>query len=181
MESNYDGLQQSWPRIRKLQARLLRACNGILGSWIFKEVKRHLSQPEMQPRNKSLCWKIFIKRAWGMRNFSSATVWINICLFWWSWMLTVLSAPLTLLFILFYFLVFRDMAHSVMYTYQVQTLSRWGDSEPSPPLFHRLGTPYCGDGIIQRYVYVTHLQFHHYHQAEVHPNLNDDHMHAALY
>uniref|UniRef100_A0A8B9JH54 Pappalysin-1 n=1 Tax=Astyanax mexicanus TaxID=7994 RepID=A0A8B9JH54_ASTMX len=40
--------------------------------------------------------------------------------------------------------------HGVVYTYQVQTLSRWGESEPSPPLSHRLGVPYCGDGIIQR-------------------------------
>lgn len=78
------------------------------------------------------------------------------------------------------FLVFRDVVHGVMYTYQVQTISRWGDSEPSPPLFHRLGAPYCGDGIIQRCVYVTDLQFHHYHQA-LNPNINDDHMHAALY
>uniref|UniRef100_A0A8B9JHB2 Pappalysin-1 n=1 Tax=Astyanax mexicanus TaxID=7994 RepID=A0A8B9JHB2_ASTMX len=44
----------------------------------------------------------------------------------------------------------RDVKHGVVYTYQVQTLSRWGESEPSPPLSHRLGVPYCGDGIIQR-------------------------------
>lgn len=71
--------------------------------------------------------------------------------------------------------------HGVMYTYQVQTITRWGDSEPSPPLSHRLGAPYCGDGIVQRCVYATHLQFHHYHLAGVRPNLNDDHVHAALY
>ncbi|KAK2816134.1 hypothetical protein Q7C36_022405 [Tachysurus vachellii] len=43
----------------------------------------------------------------------------------------------------------RDVVYGVMYTYQVQTISRWGDSEPSPPLLHHLGAPYCGDGIIQ--------------------------------
>ncbi|XP_072548838.1 pregnancy-associated plasma protein A, pappalysin 1a [Salminus brasiliensis] len=44
----------------------------------------------------------------------------------------------------------RDVKPTVNYTYQVQTLSRWGESEPSPPLTHCLGRPYCGDGIIQR-------------------------------
>lgn len=86
--------------------------------------------------------------------------------------------------IFLYFLVFRDVVHDVMYTYEVQTVSRWGDSEPSPPLSHRLGESYCGDGIIQRCAYATQLQFqmtNHCHQAGVHPNLNDDHMHAALY
>ncbi|XP_066517075.1 pregnancy-associated plasma protein A, pappalysin 1a [Hoplias malabaricus] len=44
----------------------------------------------------------------------------------------------------------RDVENGVEYTYQVQTLSRFGESEPSPPLTHRLGAPYCGDGVIQR-------------------------------
>lgn len=70
------------------------------------------------------------------------------------------------------------MAHGVMYTYQVQTISRWGDSEPSPPLSHRLGAPYCGDGIIQRRVYETLSS---YPQAGLYPNLNDNRMHAASY
>uniref|UniRef100_A0A3Q3AYG8 Pappalysin-1 n=1 Tax=Kryptolebias marmoratus TaxID=37003 RepID=A0A3Q3AYG8_KRYMA len=42
-----------------------------------------------------------------------------------------------------------DVAPNVAYTYQVQTISSWGESEPSPPLVHELGAPYCGDGHIQ--------------------------------
>lgn len=44
----------------------------------------------------------------------------------------------------------RDVLPHVMYTYQVQTISGWSESEPSPPLEHELGAPYCGDGRIQR-------------------------------
>ncbi|KAM4533014.1 pregnancy-associated plasma protein A, pappalysin 1a isoform 1-T1 [Fundulus diaphanus] len=43
----------------------------------------------------------------------------------------------------------RDVALHVPYTYQIQTISSWGKSEPSPPLVHELGGPYCGDGRIQ--------------------------------
>ncbi|XP_026881426.2 pregnancy-associated plasma protein A, pappalysin 1a [Electrophorus electricus] len=44
----------------------------------------------------------------------------------------------------------RDVERGALYTYQVQTVSGRGESEPSPPLVHRLGVPYCGDGVIQR-------------------------------
>ncbi|TRZ01170.1 hypothetical protein DNTS_014509 [Danionella cerebrum] len=44
----------------------------------------------------------------------------------------------------------RDVKHGGMYTYQVQTISSLSESEPSPPFTHRLGAPYCGDGLIQR-------------------------------
>ncbi|XP_031133821.1 pregnancy-associated plasma protein A, pappalysin 1a isoform X2 [Sander lucioperca] len=43
----------------------------------------------------------------------------------------------------------RDVAPHVVYTYQVQTISSRSESEPSPPLVHDLGAPYCGDGRIQ--------------------------------
>uniref|UniRef100_A0A3Q1B8F0 Pappalysin-1 n=1 Tax=Amphiprion ocellaris TaxID=80972 RepID=A0A3Q1B8F0_AMPOC len=43
----------------------------------------------------------------------------------------------------------RDVVPHVVYTYQVQTISSRSDSEPSPPLVHELGAPYCGDGRIQ--------------------------------
>ncbi|XP_041955675.1 pregnancy-associated plasma protein A, pappalysin 1b [Alosa sapidissima] len=45
----------------------------------------------------------------------------------------------------------RDVESGVLYTYRVQTVSRGGESEPSPPLTHQLGNPYCGDGRIQRH------------------------------
>ena len=44
----------------------------------------------------------------------------------------------------------RDVLPHVAYTYQVQTISGRSESEPSPPLVHDLGAPYCGDGRIQR-------------------------------
>uniref|UniRef100_A0A8C7SCY6 Pregnancy-associated plasma protein A, pappalysin 1a n=1 Tax=Oncorhynchus mykiss TaxID=8022 RepID=A0A8C7SCY6_ONCMY len=44
----------------------------------------------------------------------------------------------------------RDVVPSSVYTYQVQTISARSESEPSPPLTHLLGAPYCGDGRIQR-------------------------------
>ncbi|XP_062340727.1 pappalysin-1-like [Osmerus eperlanus] len=44
----------------------------------------------------------------------------------------------------------RDVAPGGVYTYQVQTISSHNESEPSPPLIHQLGAPYCGDGHIQR-------------------------------
>uniref|UniRef100_A0A673WZ60 Pregnancy-associated plasma protein A, pappalysin 1a n=1 Tax=Salmo trutta TaxID=8032 RepID=A0A673WZ60_SALTR len=44
----------------------------------------------------------------------------------------------------------RDVVPSSVYTYQVQTISARSESEPSPPLTHQLGAPYCGDGRIQR-------------------------------
>ncbi|XP_012669767.1 pregnancy-associated plasma protein A, pappalysin 1a [Clupea harengus] len=44
----------------------------------------------------------------------------------------------------------RDVATGGVYTYQIQTISTWSESEPSPPFTHRLGAPYCGDGTIQR-------------------------------
>ncbi|CAG12416.1 unnamed protein product, partial [Tetraodon nigroviridis] len=43
----------------------------------------------------------------------------------------------------------RDVVLRVAYTYQVQTISGRRESEPSPPLIHELGAPYCGDGRIQ--------------------------------
>uniref|UniRef100_A0A671KJD7 Pappalysin-1 n=1 Tax=Sinocyclocheilus anshuiensis TaxID=1608454 RepID=A0A671KJD7_9TELE len=43
-----------------------------------------------------------------------------------------------------------DVEYGGVYTYQVQTISSRSVSEPSPPLTHRLGAPYCGDGLIQR-------------------------------
>ncbi|XP_062399782.1 pregnancy-associated plasma protein A, pappalysin 1b [Sardina pilchardus] len=46
----------------------------------------------------------------------------------------------------------RDVESGVSYTYRVQTVSRWGESESSPPLTHQLGNPYCGDGRIQRHI-----------------------------
>lgn len=45
----------------------------------------------------------------------------------------------------------RDVVPHVAYTYQVQTVSGHSESEPSPPLVHELGAPYCGDGRIQRW------------------------------
>ncbi|XP_076126259.1 pregnancy-associated plasma protein A, pappalysin 1b [Alosa pseudoharengus] len=45
----------------------------------------------------------------------------------------------------------RDVEAGVLYTYRVQTVSWGGESEPSPPLTHQLGNPYCGDGRIQRH------------------------------
>uniref|UniRef100_A0AAY4ATE2 Pappalysin-1 n=1 Tax=Denticeps clupeoides TaxID=299321 RepID=A0AAY4ATE2_9TELE len=44
----------------------------------------------------------------------------------------------------------RDVEQGRAYTYQVQTISTWSESEPSPPLTHKLRAPYCGDGRIQR-------------------------------
>uniref|UniRef100_A0A672PB06 Pappalysin-1-like n=1 Tax=Sinocyclocheilus grahami TaxID=75366 RepID=A0A672PB06_SINGR len=44
----------------------------------------------------------------------------------------------------------RDVEYGGVYTYQVQTISSRSVSEPSPPLTHHLGAPYCGDGLIQR-------------------------------
>lgn len=46
---------------------------------------------------------------------------------------------------------YRDVVPHVAYTYQVQTVSGRSESEPSPPLIHELGAPYCGDGRIQRW------------------------------
>ncbi|XP_028851708.1 pregnancy-associated plasma protein A, pappalysin 1b [Denticeps clupeoides] len=46
----------------------------------------------------------------------------------------------------------RDVEAGETYTYQVYTVSKRAKSEPSPPLTHRLGTPYCGDGQIQNYL-----------------------------
>lgn len=46
--------------------------------------------------------------------------------------------------------VCRDVVPGSVYTYQVQTISARSESEPSPPLTHQLGAPYCGDGRIQR-------------------------------
>nr|XP_015798245.2 pregnancy-associated plasma protein A, pappalysin 1a isoform X2 [Nothobranchius furzeri] len=43
----------------------------------------------------------------------------------------------------------REVAPRVTYTYQIQTLSSQSESEPSSPLVHELGAPYCGDGRIQ--------------------------------
>uniref|UniRef100_A0A672PB20 Pappalysin-1-like n=1 Tax=Sinocyclocheilus grahami TaxID=75366 RepID=A0A672PB20_SINGR len=45
----------------------------------------------------------------------------------------------------------RDVEYGGVYTYQVQTISSRSVSEPSPPLTHHLGAPYCGDGLIQRW------------------------------
>ncbi|MEQ2297588.1 hypothetical protein AMECASPLE_036149, partial [Ameca splendens] len=42
-----------------------------------------------------------------------------------------------------------DVVLHVLHTYQIQTISRWGKSEPSLPLVHELGGPFCGDGHIQ--------------------------------
>ncbi|XP_056603115.1 pregnancy-associated plasma protein A, pappalysin 1a isoform X2 [Triplophysa dalaica] len=44
----------------------------------------------------------------------------------------------------------RAVEYNGVYTYQIQTISSGSESEPSPPLTHRLGAPYCGDGLIQR-------------------------------
>uniref|UniRef100_A0A672P5T3 Pregnancy-associated plasma protein A, pappalysin 1a n=1 Tax=Sinocyclocheilus grahami TaxID=75366 RepID=A0A672P5T3_SINGR len=44
----------------------------------------------------------------------------------------------------------REVEYGGIYTYQVQTISSRSESESSPPLTHRLGAPYCGDGLIQR-------------------------------
>ncbi|XP_035248204.1 pappalysin-1-like [Anguilla anguilla] len=43
----------------------------------------------------------------------------------------------------------RDVVPGVEYTYQVVTVSRTAESEPSPALTHQLGAHYCGDGRIQ--------------------------------
>lgn len=51
---------------------------------------------------------------------------------------------------MYFILVRRDVVPHVAYTYQVQTVSSYSESEPSPPLVHQLGAPYCGDGRIQR-------------------------------
>lgn len=50
---------------------------------------------------------------------------------------------------------YRDVVPHVAYTYQVQTVSGRSESEPSPPLVHELGAPYCGDGCIQRWEETT--------------------------
>ncbi|KAJ8408732.1 hypothetical protein AAFF_G00253670 [Aldrovandia affinis] len=42
-----------------------------------------------------------------------------------------------------------DVVPGGVYTYQVLTVSRKAESEPSPALTHELGAPYCGDGRIQ--------------------------------
>ncbi|XP_017546484.2 pregnancy-associated plasma protein A, pappalysin 1b isoform X2 [Pygocentrus nattereri] len=46
----------------------------------------------------------------------------------------------------------RDVEPGETYTYHVLTVSRTAESEPSPPLIHQLGSPYCGDGLIQKYL-----------------------------
>lgn len=47
----------------------------------------------------------------------------------------------------------RDLKPDETYTYHVLTVSRRAESEQSPPLSHQLGSPYCGDGLIQKSVY----------------------------
>lgn len=54
------------------------------------------------------------------------------------------------------FCIFRDVLYDGVYTYQIQTISSRSESEPSPPLMHHLGAPYCGDGLIQRCVSILH-------------------------
>ncbi|KAI7812733.1 pregnancy-associated plasma protein A, pappalysin 1b isoform X1 [Triplophysa rosa] len=46
----------------------------------------------------------------------------------------------------------RDVKPDETYTYHILTVSRQAESEPSPPLSHQLGSPYCGDGLIQKYL-----------------------------
>ncbi|XP_028980532.2 pregnancy-associated plasma protein A, pappalysin 1b [Esox lucius] len=46
----------------------------------------------------------------------------------------------------------RDVEPGQTYTYQVFTVSERAESEPSPPLTHQLGLPYCGDGSIQKHL-----------------------------
>ncbi|KAL0978972.1 hypothetical protein UPYG_G00178710 [Umbra pygmaea] len=46
----------------------------------------------------------------------------------------------------------RDVEPGETYTYQVLTVSGSEESEPSPPLIHQMGLPYCGDGSIQKYL-----------------------------
>ncbi|XP_062873923.1 pregnancy-associated plasma protein A, pappalysin 1b [Trichomycterus rosablanca] len=46
----------------------------------------------------------------------------------------------------------RDIQPGETYTYQVLTVSMTAESEASPPLVHQLGSPYCGDGLIQQYL-----------------------------
>ncbi|XP_042612734.1 pappalysin-1-like isoform X1 [Cyprinus carpio] len=46
----------------------------------------------------------------------------------------------------------RDIKPDETYTYHVLTVSRTAESEPSPPLSHQLGSPYCGDGLVQKYL-----------------------------
>ncbi|XP_076854279.1 pregnancy-associated plasma protein A, pappalysin 1b [Brachyhypopomus gauderio] len=46
----------------------------------------------------------------------------------------------------------RDVESGEIYTYHVLTVSKTAESEPSPPLVHQLGSPYCGDGHVQKYL-----------------------------
>uniref|UniRef100_A0A8B9H560 Pregnancy-associated plasma protein A, pappalysin 1b n=1 Tax=Astyanax mexicanus TaxID=7994 RepID=A0A8B9H560_ASTMX len=46
----------------------------------------------------------------------------------------------------------RNVKPGETYTYHVLTVSRTAESEPSPPLIHQLGSPYCGDGLVQKYL-----------------------------
>uniref|UniRef100_A0A4W4HRZ7 Sushi domain-containing protein n=1 Tax=Electrophorus electricus TaxID=8005 RepID=A0A4W4HRZ7_ELEEL len=46
----------------------------------------------------------------------------------------------------------RDVKSGETYTYHVLTVSKTTESEPSPPLIHQLGSAYCGDGLIQKYL-----------------------------
>ncbi|XP_023666885.1 pappalysin-1-like isoform X2 [Paramormyrops kingsleyae] len=46
----------------------------------------------------------------------------------------------------------RDVKAGTVYTYRVLTFSREMESVPSPELTHELGAPYCGDGVIQRFL-----------------------------
>ncbi|XP_015222644.2 pregnancy-associated plasma protein A, pappalysin 1a [Lepisosteus oculatus] len=46
----------------------------------------------------------------------------------------------------------RDVESGSVYTYQVLSVSRTAESEPSPALTHQLGSAYCGDGHIQRHM-----------------------------
>uniref|UniRef100_A0A8C9U8J2 Pregnancy-associated plasma protein A, pappalysin 1a n=1 Tax=Scleropages formosus TaxID=113540 RepID=A0A8C9U8J2_SCLFO len=46
----------------------------------------------------------------------------------------------------------RDVEAGTIYTYRVVTISRGTESEPSPELTHELGAPYCGDGVIQKFL-----------------------------
>lgn len=87
---------------------------GFWRSWIFKEVKKALEPTRnavRKKKKKSLCWKIFIRSAQGMRNIRSGTVWINICLCCVGVMnatstLQLLWEPLTLKIYLLFHLIF---------------------------------------------------------------------------
>ncbi|XP_060762886.1 pregnancy-associated plasma protein A, pappalysin 1b isoform X4 [Neoarius graeffei] len=46
----------------------------------------------------------------------------------------------------------RNIESGEMYTYHVLTVSKTAESELSPALIHQLGSPYCGDGLIQHYL-----------------------------